>query len=238
MKKAALLLVACMIVLTTACGTEESLVEGTSVVTASPSTSEGPSLENKTSEPEEDVEAGDQPHISIEVSGGSVAIDPEDSYGFLSAVTFDQKEVVLEYIEAGVQIDFLDDNGFGALYNALYNGNMELAKLLLEHGAAINIQNEQKYTPLLIFAEYDSSEIVEFLLENGADPNIGGGENDDYYPIIAASLLNYPKIVKLLLDHDAYPNLEYVYDGETVNATQIAERYGFTEIEELIQKSL
>jgi hypothetical protein len=45
---------------------------------------------------------------------------------------------------------------------------MYSAKLLLQHGANVNIKNELLRTPL--FYAIDRPELVEFLLEHGADP--------------------------------------------------------------------
>ncbi|CAH1205489.1 hypothetical protein PAECIP111893_02358 [Paenibacillus plantiphilus] len=241
MRKRALFIAVCTFMLLTACGGKETPASSTPVASPSPQASEDTAakegaLNNQSPAGEADDNA--KLELSLEVSGGSVDVDPEDTDGFLNEVTFNEIEVVEDYLEAGVNVDALDDNGFGALHKAMQKNSTDMAKLLLDHGADINIVNAGSYTPLLTFTEYNSVDMVRFLLENGADPNIGGGDNDDYYPLIAATRFNYSDIVKLLLDHGAFPNLEYLDNGETVNAMQIAENYGFTEIVELIKKSL
>ena len=44
-------------------------------------------------------------------------------------------------------------------------------KLLLSQGAMINIPDNRGWTPLIISVYHNYLNIVEILLENGADPN-------------------------------------------------------------------
>ena len=56
---------------------------------------------------------------------------------------------------------------------ACSEGNMELAKLLLSHGADINVRNFNGVgTPLIIAVRNLHIDMVQFLLEHGADPSI------------------------------------------------------------------
>lgn len=48
--------------------------------------------------------------------------------------------------------------------------NLSIIKQLLKAGALLEIQNKISQTPLLLAACYSRLEVVEFLLEHGADP--------------------------------------------------------------------
>lgn len=64
------------------------------------------------------------------------------------------------------------DNDFTALDWAVLNGDEAMARLLLEHGAAVDPQDKiVGYTPLHYAASYGYVAIVRLLLENGADIN-------------------------------------------------------------------
>ena len=47
---------------------------------------------------------------------------------------------------------------------------------LVDHGANINAVTSSGTTPLITAVEADAEEVVEFLLENGADPNVKMGD--------------------------------------------------------------
>ena len=58
------------------------------------------------------------------------------------------------------------------LRHATYIGHLDMAKVLLQSGANINSQGEDKQTPLHIAALFGKNEIVSLLLDNGCDLNL------------------------------------------------------------------
>ena len=61
------------------------------------------------------------------------------------------------------------------LHDMAQKGNIYKAKLLIDHGAAIDpIDEEYQSTPLGMAARWGHIEMVKFLLEQGADPNMAG----------------------------------------------------------------
>jgi ankyrin repeat protein len=118
--------------------------------------------------------------------------------------------------------------GVTALVFAARQGDLESAKLLLEHGADVNQQTEGGWTPLLVAVQNRYYELAEFLLEHGADPSIQnkGGWSPLY---IATDNRNieggdYPtrkpdrdhlEIIKLLLEHGADVNTRMHSSTET-----------------------
>jgi uncharacterized protein len=64
---------------------------------------------------------------------------------------------------------------FTLLHDMAHTGDVEKATLLLDHGADINaIDDEYRSTPLGYAARWGHREVVNLLLERGADPNKAG----------------------------------------------------------------
>jgi ankyrin repeat protein len=60
-----------------------------------------------------------------------------------------------------------------SLYNACFNGHMDVIEFSLKHGANINYQiSDIKTTALMVAAENDESEAIEYLLAHGANPKL------------------------------------------------------------------
>ena len=102
------------------------------------------------------------------------------------------------------------DDGFHPLGLACFFGHLEAARLLLEHGADVNVlsRNEHIQTAAIHAAcgaqDVDGAtryDLVELALEHGADPNLpqGGG----FRPIDAARQNGDARVEQLLLDHGA-----------------------------------
>ncbi|KAF3111758.1 hypothetical protein TWF706_011488 [Orbilia oligospora] len=101
---------------------------------------------------------------------------------------------------------------------AALNGDVPVAKLLLENGADPNIQSKNGDTALSIAVDWGSEEqhtLVKLLLDSGADPNsVSDRGADPNYASCgktalasAASRINGAEaVVKLLLDRGADPN--------------------------------
>lgn len=99
-------------------------------------------------------------------------------------------------------ITMQDQEGYTPLTWAVYSGNKDLVKLLIENGASIK-HDLTSNVPLLA-ATYEGYEgIVEFLLKNGADADINATDDSGNTPLIYAAERGYEKIVKHLLEHGA-----------------------------------
>ena len=63
------------------------------------------------------------------------------------------------------------------LHEMGFMGDVAKARLFIDHGAAVNVIDEEFHsTPLGFAARWGHREVVELLLESGADPNRSGAE--------------------------------------------------------------
>ncbi len=112
-------------------------------------------------------------------------------------------EVVRKLIELGASITLADNRGFTPLHCAAGHGfwpeALEIADLLLSHGAEINLQShELGFVPL---HEAKGEQMIRYLLSKGADPTIR--------------------------NHEGMTPLEYMREqGENENAKHLAARLG------------
>jgi ankyrin repeat protein len=81
-------------------------------------------------------------------------------------------------IAAGADTNIISNNGWGPLHTACAHGvSADYIKLLLSAGANINAQSEEGCTPLHIACQFRRIQIVQTLLEAGADPSIRNDED-------------------------------------------------------------
>ena len=65
----------------------------------------------------------------------------------------------------------IEEPGYTALSWAAKNGHKEVIYHLLNHGAKVDIKNNDGWTPLILAARFGHANIVKTLIENGADVN-------------------------------------------------------------------
>ncbi len=93
-------------------------------------------------------------------------------------------------------------------------GRLDCLKALVDAGADLNKStgNEESYACSLQAAcDYGDEEVVRFLLEKGADPNMDGGNiwlGNVERPLHMAAYRGKVNIVKILLEHGADPNIQ------------------------------
>lgn len=99
-----------------------------------------------------------------------------------------------------------DKLNFFPLWGAAQDGQMNIVRLLLQHGANVNQRMddaEMGHTTSLWQATVENHvEVVRLLLKHGADPNLCE-QSQNVMPIEMADLLGHSEISKLLFDHNA-----------------------------------
>ena len=95
-------------------------------------------------------------------------------------------------------VNSLDGRGRAPLYGACtHTHRTQLAMVLIEAAADVNLQDRDGNTPLHAAVMYNRRDIVEFLLALGCDVNTAGEQG--FTPLHIATKFNYPELVELLL---------------------------------------
>jgi hypothetical protein len=105
-----------------------------------------------------------------------------------------------------------DVNGMGGyhstpLHGALAKGHLDIALLLLKHGANAKAPDWRGLTPLCAASGYVYTEVVQALLDRGAGPDeecrYSYSDEDDATPLCMASRKGRPEVAQTLLQHRA-----------------------------------
>lgn len=90
------------------------------------------------------------------------------------SLLFKNWDIAKYCIKNGADVNNPDSSSDTPLMTTCKHGNLEIARLLIEKGAEINAQNKYDATPisLAIADNPDDLELIEYLLQNGADPMI------------------------------------------------------------------
>jgi ankyrin repeat protein len=122
-------------------------------------------------------------------------------------------------------------DGFPAIALACVFGQLEAAQLLASHGADLRAAatNGSGYNALTGAVASGHTEVVKWLLENGADANYRYGAG--YSPLLTAAANGHLAIVKLLLSHGADRNAT-TNDGKS--AAQLAADRNHPELAEFL----
>ena len=108
------------------------------------------------------------------------------------------KAICQRLLDCGADINAKDQFGRSPLHLAVSYGNNEITEWLLNNGAYVDSQKNNKDTPLHIAADGDVKSCTLLLIQ-GADPNCVN--NDGETPLSRAVKLTHTKVVKLLLTY-------------------------------------
>ena len=126
---------------------------------------------------------------------GASALDRAIEQGYAEVV-----RLLLEHWMAIYGADGQDDIGRTTLMYAASAGDLEMARLMLENGAPVNVQTDVGTTALMFASAAGYVEVVRFLVENGADIHIQNGYN--YTALILAEERGHQEVVDFLRSVD------------------------------------
>ena len=171
--------------------------------------------------------------------------------GGLTSLVFAAREGDLEsaraLLDAGADVNQQTEYGWTPLLTAVNNRNYQLAKLLVERGADVNLPNKGGWTPLYLAtdnrnieggdypvpkADLDHLQMIQLLLEKGANPNLRVKDNtltrtiftmqwfleDGATPFIRASQSGDTALMKLLLKYGADPQIRTTFGDTALTA--------------------
>ena len=123
-------------------------------------------------------------------------------------------EELLELIETNPELlNEKDENNQNALFSAIYGGDFECVKILIDKGIDINSADNRGWTPLHEATFNGTAEMVAYLLSHKA--NVNACAHDVSIPLHQACVDGFEDTISILLNYGADPLLK---DKEGRNA--------------------
>ncbi|XP_061128470.1 ankyrin repeat and SOCS box protein 14-like [Syngnathus typhle] len=135
--------------------------------------------------------------------------DDEQDSPLMAAILNDQYDLATLLLHYDAQVDQLGPLGRTALHEAAFLGLENFVCLLLESGANPNACDIRKKTPLALAAQNGHLNVMEHLLQKGANVEC---QSESGSILFDAAASGNPDVISLLLDHGADPNSPF-YSG-------------------------
>ncbi|MEM4366542.1 MAG: ankyrin repeat domain-containing protein [Candidatus Anstonellales archaeon] len=149
---------------------------------------------------------------------------------FTKACLFNEKEVALLLVEAGMKLNELDNSGLTPLIKCINEAiNSSIAKLLLERGADPNKKSADGWSPFMWAFSVEAFRIAKMLEKNGADKEYLR-DNIDKANMYGFTMLTYAilnrgrskRVIEKLLEEGAGINVQDM-NGKTALMTAAEE---------------
>ena len=134
-------------------------------------------------------------------------------------------------IDAGLDVNAMDEDGATPVLFATSNGKFEMLKLFEEHGADLLVVENNGNDLMMNAAIGGNVESIGYLIEKGI--SINNYNNDDWTPLLFACRENHQEIVEILINASAdiqiynnegeTPLLWAIWNGNTVMARTLIE---------------
>jgi ankyrin repeat protein len=118
--------------------------------------------------------------------------------------------VVKAWLEAGVDPNMVDNQGYTALQRAAMTGNLQLVRLLVQYGANLTALSTNQFgdLPIHLAAAFGHVNIVHWMLDNGVPVDIRNRMGAT--PLHSAAHNNRLEVARLLLDGGASVNAKVI----------------------------
>lgn len=136
-------------------------------------------------------------------------VGPDDTLSAPEAAAFGRVERLRRLLdEDSSAANAWSDDGFSVLHLAIFGGQEETTKLLVENGADLEALSRHEsivVRPLHTAAFVRSAPLAKILLDAGADPN--SRAEHDFTALHSAAQNDDVELARLLLDRGAEPSL-------------------------------
>ncbi|WP_217588106.1 ankyrin repeat domain-containing protein [Lentibacillus saliphilus] len=165
-------------------------------------------------------------------------MDDRGRTAVLAATFYNQVDMVKLLIQKGADINIRDYHLSNVLLYAGAEGLLDIVKLAIGAGADTALTNRFGGTALIPASERGHVEVVKELLEN-SDVDVNHINHLHWTALLEAIILGdggqkYQHIVQLLVDHGADI---HIGDREGVQPLKHAQRYGYREIEHILNQA-
>lgn len=133
----------------------------------------------------------------------------------------------------GQRILFQDQTSF-LMVVAAVSQNPDVIDSIIRLGADINASNKMGFTPLMFAAAYNTPEMVQYILNQGADPLVISLRGDANTLHIAASLNPNPDVIDVLINA-GLPLEERLLNGDTPLLLASEENTNIEVVERLVE---
>jgi len=123
---------------------------------------------------------------------------------FITSLEQGDQATSILFINSGIDVNYVGENGWTPLMIASFNGNENIAKLLIKKGADIHAQDNAGYSPLHWAAFNGFQEVTAILLRKGVNPNIANRYG--WTPLMQAAARGHSEVVRILLGKNALVN--------------------------------
>ncbi|MGD8809132.1 MAG: ankyrin repeat domain-containing protein, partial [Gammaproteobacteria bacterium] len=120
-------------------------------------------------------------------------------------------------------VDRRNADGSTALQWAVYEGDTDEVRRLIDAGADVSLANDYGATPMSLAAEVADTEIIRLLLAAGADADSANPEGQT--ALMAVARTGNTEAARLLLDHGASVNARESWGGQTALMWASARRH-------------
>lgn len=127
------------------------------------------------------------------------------SQDFLKAADANNRTAVGLYLSAGFPVDLADERGWTPLMISSFNGNEEIAKLLIQSGANVNARDAAGYGPMHWAAFNGYVNVIKLLVIKQADVN--AQSQHGWTPLLQAATRGHLTACSILIASGANVNL-------------------------------
>ncbi|XP_014769356.1 fibronectin type 3 and ankyrin repeat domains protein 1 isoform X1 [Octopus bimaculoides] len=135
------------------------------------------------------------------LQSGNVKIDVPDNEGLsalMNTARQDQTEIMKILLSFNASVNAKDDSGKTALMHACIHGQLAAVKILVQNGALYEDFDLGGSAPLHYAVDSCDSDLIEWMIRNGADVNIQD-KNAHWTPLMRCASLNGNKLIALTL---------------------------------------